>query len=125
VQIALRNPVIERIREEYGERERQRIMDRVLNQRRHRNEIQGDQLEGRLFNPVSTFKLLKAIQIEEVPEDFLPDIPRDLSPTETDPSKIEESFERQYRARQATDKNRRKRDQKKRQQLRKMLQQQP
>jgi hypothetical protein len=55
VQIALRNPVIERIREEYGERERQRIMDRVLNQRRHRNEIQGDQLEGRLFNPVSTF----------------------------------------------------------------------
>jgi hypothetical protein len=60
-----------------------------------------------------------------VPEDFLPDIPRDLSLTETDPSKIEESFERQYRARQATDKNRRKRDQKKRQQQRKMLQQQP
>jgi hypothetical protein len=58
VQIALRNPVIEKFRKIYGDKERQRIMDRVLNQRRHRNEIQGDLLEGRLFDPVSTFKLI-------------------------------------------------------------------
>ncbi len=67
MQIALRNPVIERIREEYGERERQRIMDRVLNQRRHRNEIQGDQLEGSLFNPVSKFTMLKQFRSRRCP----------------------------------------------------------
>ena len=49
-----------------------------------------------------------------MPEDILPDIPSDLSPTETDPSVIERSFADQYQARKQQDKNRRKRDQKKR-----------
>jgi hypothetical protein len=36
------NPVIERIRREFGERERQRIRDRLYNKQKYLQEIQGD-----------------------------------------------------------------------------------
>ena len=49
-----------------------------------------------------------------MPEDTLPDIPSDLSESETDPVAIVRSFEKQYQDSKKKDKNRRKRDQKKR-----------
>lgn len=50
--------MIEQIRREYGEKERQRIRDRIFNQKKHRQEIEGDEFEGSLFDPVSYFSLI-------------------------------------------------------------------
>ena len=57
-----------------------------------------------------------------MPEDTLPPIPNDLSETETDPSIIEASFEKQRLALQKTAKNLRKTLQRKRQRVRETLQ---
>ena len=57
-----------------------------------------------------------------MPENTLPPIPSNLSWTETDPSIIEASFERQRRALQKTAKNLRKTLQRKRQRVRETLQ---
>ena len=57
-----------------------------------------------------------------MPEDTLPPIPNDLSETETGPSIIEASFEKQRRALQKTAKNLRKTEQRKRQRERDRLQ---
>jgi hypothetical protein len=57
--------------------------------------------------------------VEDEPSEFILEVPSDLSATETDLSKIEGSFENQRLARQRNFKTHKKRDQKKRQQLRK------
>ncbi len=58
-----------------------------------------------------------------MPRDTLPDIPSDLSETETDLKVIESSFSRQLQAQQRLAKTHRKRDQKKRQRQREQLRQ--
>jgi hypothetical protein len=58
--------------------------------------------------------------VEDEPEDCLPEIPSDLDMTETDPDKVKGSFENKWQARLVNG-----RTQKKRQKLRRLLQQHP
>ncbi len=59
-----------------------------------------------------------------MPEDYLPDIPAGLDPSETNRSRSVQFFERDLKARQQREKNRRKHDQRWRKQKRMKLQQQ-
>jgi hypothetical protein len=52
---AVANPAIERVRLEFEKRERQRLRDRRFNKNRHREEIQGNEMERRLFEQVSEY----------------------------------------------------------------------
>ena len=62
IRLLNRNPVIERIRSKYGEMYRQRHVDRVKNQLKHRNELSGNETESRLFQPVSDSITLMFLQ---------------------------------------------------------------
>jgi hypothetical protein len=63
--------------------------------------------------------------MEDEPEDCLPEIPSDLDMTETDPVKVKGSFENKWQAKIVNGRTQKKRDQKKRQKLRRLLQQHP